>query len=202
MRVAHGAPLPFIARLMPRSVTIPAVLTVLLSSGAALAQGVCVDCKGPERTYNCLVKDAERAQQFRGGNRALQYLCISEIARTGKHESCRVGSGYAGPCIGHHYEIDVAKLGKDAVPVPPPADAAAAGADAKDKPADQAAVMPPPVEVRKGPPQTLEELARDTVTKSKAQLSKADESVKNAGDAVGGAVKKSWDCVVSLFKRC
>lgn len=179
-----------------------AAMAVVLLTGPAVAQGVCVECKGPERGYRCNVKDAERAQQFRGGQRALEFLCISELARVGGHESCRVSTGYSGPCIGQPHEIDVAQLGKDNVigGKPPVAEV-----DALEGP-EATAVAPSNPQAKglgkKGPPETLEELARETVSKSKAQLSNADEGVRKAGSAVGGAVKQTWECLASLFKRC
>ena len=187
---------------MRKGVFALAASAIALLTGPAVAQGVCVECKGPERGYRCTVKDAERAQQFRGGQRALEFLCISEIARAGGHQSCRVSTGYSGPCIGQPHEIDVAQLGKDNVVGgrPPGAEDGAPGsqAGAAVGPSDPPAKGP----VKKGPPETLEELARETVAKSKAQLSNADEGVKKAGSAVGGAVKQTWDCLASLFKRC
>ncbi len=187
---------------MRKGVFALAAWVIVLLAGPVVAQGVCVECKGPERGYRCTVKDAERAQQFRGGQRALEFLCISEIARTGGHQSCRVSTGYSGPCIGQPHEIDVTQLGNDNVvggrPQGVEDEAPEALAGAAVGPANAQAKGP----VKKGPPETLEELARETVAKSKAQLSNADEGVKKAGSAVGGAVKQTWDCLASLFKRC
>jgi hypothetical protein len=64
-----------------------------------------------------------------------------------------------------------------------------------------------------GPPRTLEELARKSVEQSTDQLQSAGKTVKDtaktagqqiekAGDAVGGAVKKTWTCLASLFTNC
>lgn len=172
--------------------------TSVLFPGIASAQGVCVECRGPERGYRCAVKDAERVQQFRGGVRAIEYLCISEIARVGGHESCRAGTTYSGPCIGQLYEIDLAKAGGDTVVTGKPSSDGEGPAGGLPGKAGGTAVTAP----EKGPPQTLEELARETVSKSKEKISSADEGVRKAGDAVGGAVKKSWDCLTSLFSRC
>lgn len=171
-----------------------AALLTLLVPGIAAGQSVCVECKEPERTYSCSVKDSERVQKIQGAARALEYLCISEIAHSGKHLSCRVGTGYSGPCIGQTFEIDVARLGSDQVVVGRP--------DASGAVVPPAAGSPQPEPARKGPPQTLEELARNTVSKSKEQISAADQSVRKAGDAVGGTLKKTWDCLASLFNRC
>jgi hypothetical protein len=41
----------------------------------------------------------------------------------------------------------------------------------------------------------MEALAKDAARKS-------TQAVKDTSSAVGGALKKSWDCVTSLFKGC
>ena len=56
-------------------------------------------------------------------------------------------------------------------------------------------------------------MAKSTVKSSKEGLEKAGETVVggaktagekigNAGSAVGSAAKRTWDCLVSLFKDC
>lgn len=178
-----------------------------LFSSAAAAQEVCVSCKGPDRGYRCTVKEGDRVKQVRGAQRAFEFLCLSELARVGSHESCRLSTGYTGPCIGQPHEIDVSQVAKEAVVIGrPPRDgegaplegAASATAAAPPQTPPQPAQAPP----RKGPPDTLEQLARETVAKSKDQISSADESVRKAGGAVTGAVKQTWECIASLFKRC
>ena len=67
-------------------------ILVAAASSVAVAQGVCVDCAEPDRNYRCTVKDAERVQHIRGSNRAVEVLCISEVARAGGHKSCRVNT--------------------------------------------------------------------------------------------------------------
>lgn len=166
----------------------------MLLPGIATAQTLCVECRAPDRTYSCSVKDGERAANIRGASKALEFLCISEIARKGKHDVCRAGTAYAGPCIGEPFEIDVARLGTEV-----PAAAASPVEGGSGKPGAEAPLAKPSAAQ---PPKTLEELARATVAKSKEQISAADQGVRKAGDAVGGTLKKSWDCVVSLFSRC
>lgn len=169
-----------------------AASAVALVSSVAAAQEVCVACKGPDRGYRCAIKEGDRVKQVRGAQRALEFLCLSELSRVGGHESCRLSTGYQGPCIGQLHEIDVSQVAKDAIVIGrPPA--------AGEGSADGAAVAAP---AKKGPPETLEQLARETVAKSKDQISNADESVRKAGGAVTGAVKQTWECITSLFKRC
>ncbi len=150
-------------------------------------------------------------KQVRGAQRAFEFLCLTELARVGGHESCRVSTGYTGPCIGQPHEIDVSQLPKEPVVVGrPPRDGqgaspeGAAGTPETAPPQAQAQPQNQPAQVpaRKGPPETLEQLARETMAKSKDQISNADESVRKAGGAVTGAVKQTWECLTSLFKRC
>ena len=176
-----------------RSPYIVAGIVTLIAHPAA-SQGLCVECTGPDRNYSCQVKDAEKAQAYRGAQRAQEYLCISETARAGGHQSCRISTSFSGPCMGQVFEIDLAKVGSETIVIGRPPEDATAG--------QPGAPQPKAGPSTKEPPQTLEELARQTVAKSKAQMSEADKSVKKAGDAVGGAVKKTWDCMTSLFQRC
>lgn len=169
------------------------LFAAVLLPGSAAGQGVCVSCVGPDRDYRCTVKDSEKVQHVRGSGRAIDFVCISEIARSGGHQSCKVGTGYSGPCIGQHFEIDVGKM--------------AAGDGTKEKATTETADQTPSATANKapppqGPPQTLEELARDAMSKSKDQISAADKGLRKAGDAVGGSLKKTWDCVASFFSRC
>ena len=166
-------------------------------AGTVAAQEVCVECSGPGASYKCSVKDGERLGQSRNGGRALEYVCITELAKAGGHESCRASRDFAGPCIGRERVLDLARpAGQSAVVVEPGAE-----------------VGEPAVAAPKPPPNTLEELARDTVAKSKEQLGEADQKMKDAaknagvhiekaGSAVGDVVKKSVGCLVSLFTKC
>ncbi len=165
-----------------------------------MAQQVCVECREPERTYRCTIKDGERVQSVRGINHAFEFLCISEISRAAGHKSCRVGTGFSGPCIGQPFEVDVSRPAGDN---PGAGRAPAASSEARlDTPVSPPAPGAPPAAPASKPPETLEQLARETVAKSKEQISAADEQMRKAGDAVGGAVRKTWDCVTSLFSRC
>ncbi len=169
-------------------------------AGRAAAQGVCVECNGPDQTYRCTIKDGDKIQNIRGAGRATEYLCMTELARSGSHQSCRVSTTYSGPCIGTAREIDLAKLNLPAEPAPGQAapDEQAKGQGQGQPPQAQLAPQPD----NAGPPKTLEELARNTVSKSKEQMAAADETMRKAGGAVEGTLKKTWNCVASLFSRC
>jgi hypothetical protein len=158
---------------------------------------VCVQCSGPEATYRCAVKDSEQVNRIRGSSRAIEFVCITELAKAGGHQSCRAGNNFSGPCIGEQRLIDLAASGDGVVVGGTRAGGPAAGSVTQPGDIPKAAG---PKSV--GPPQTLEELARITVSKSKKQIAEADEKVQEAGSAVGKALKKSWACLSSLFTDC
>lgn len=176
-------------------------LAGLALAGTAAAQEYCVQCNGPAATYACTVKDSDRLGKFRGSDRVLQYVCITELARIGGHESCRARRD-GGACPGEARVIDFKQ----------PTPGELAGLPQAPEPASTAPGTPS-VDPQQGPPQTLEELARRTVTSSKEQIDaagqkvsktakSAGEGIESTGKAVGGAFKKTWDCLASLFKSC
>lgn len=196
-----------------------AVAVALLLALPASAQEVCVTCSDPDVSYKCSIKDAEKAANVRGANKAIEFLCITELARQGGHRSCRASREYVGPCLGQPRLIDVTR-----------------STEPKGQTADseQPEVAKPAEEPRRAagqPPRTLEEMAREGAQKSKQQFDAADQSMKqaakdagksleNAGTAVGDAfkktgaavgeavhksgevVKKSVECIVTLFTSC
>lgn len=170
-------------------------MLIVAAPSMAAAQSICVDCTDPDRNYRCSIKNAERVQNVRGASRGLEFLCISEIARLNGHKTCRVNTTFSGPCIGQHHEVDLTRSGTDAAEAAKPGDPAEA---AKDGATATPASAPAP----KGPPQTVEQLAKETMAKSKEQFSAVDEKMRQAGGAIGDAMKKSWNCVVSLFSKC
>jgi len=167
---------------MARDVTIPPVIAAagavafLTLSGAAAraSEELCITCSGPEATYRCVLGETGQSVLRHGGVRAVQFVCISELARRGNHESCRVRRDARGPCLG-----DVRAV-----------------ASAADEWAP--AVTPEgqlPKSEKAGEPKTVEELARRSVEASRKQL-------QQAGTAAGSAAKKTWDCVAAMFRRC
>lgn len=167
---------------------------------SASQTAICVQCLGPDVTYRCEVKDSHRVERIRGSSRALEFVCITELAKAGNHQSCRAGSNFSGPCIGEPRLIDLSKSGDAVViggnPEGPPAAGGGVQAPEGAKTSERTGTRPD------GPPQTLEELARVTVSKSKKQISEADEKMQEASGAVGKALKKSWACLSSLFTDC
>lgn len=155
-------------------------LGLVLLAAPALAQDVCVSCAGPDRTYRCQIAGAEGAAPVKHADKVAQFICISELARKGGHASCAVKrDGFSG-CLG---DLEVVRAGGQAA-VPGVAGSATPPAN------DQTAAKP-----AEGPPKTMVELAKRTGEASKEQLDKT-------GAAVGGAMKKTWDCVSSFFTTC
>ncbi len=176
---------------------------VTLICGLALdasAQEYCVTCTEPDAKYRCTVRDEAgfTARTSRG-----QLLCISELARTGHHGSCSVGRTTDEPCEGELRTV-MFPIGADAVP--PPLAEPQPGTASPDVQDAQEATRQPPEPPAEGPPQTVEELAKQTVEASEKGLKKAGETVtdtaKSTGKAVGNAVSKTWNCLTTLFSDC
>jgi hypothetical protein len=166
----------------------------------AAAGEVCVVCSGPDATYRCSVDQASNIERYRGGERVLQLMCISELARTGGHTKCRVNRDASGVCVGEARTIGLTDL-------------EAALAQGRSAPPGAVEGHETAAPVPGDPPKTVEELARRTTQASSEQLRKAGEVVtgsassaatglEKAGDAISGAVKKTWHCITSLFKQC
>jgi len=191
-------------------------LSATVVAGSALAAEICITCAGPDAVYRCASDSFEGASAT---DARLQLLCITQLAKSGRHASCAADRRNLHACEG---ELRV--LAPD-VPGAAPMEAAA--------PPDSAPQAPPPAKsdvaavpenatttIEKttpappdGPPATVEEMARETAQKSGENLDKAGKAVTDtakaagdqigkAGDAVGTAAKKTWDCVTSLFKEC
>ncbi|MGE0628459.1 MAG: hypothetical protein AB7O43_11600 [Hyphomicrobiaceae bacterium] len=179
-----------------------AAFAFLLCSAAA-AQEVCVECSGPTARYRCSIKDFDKIAKYKASGKLAEFVCVTELARRGRHTSCRAGNDFKGICIGEPRELDAATIGE--LPKPPPAASSprpqapktAIGPPSPPPPGEPVPPAPPGKSPDK-PPQTLEELARDT----KLDMSGVSKGVDKAGKAVSGAVKNSWRCLSSLFTDC
>ena len=186
---------------MGRAIVWGFVIASVCTARAAAAD-VCVVCSGPDATYRCTVDQLGSIERYRNGDRVLQFMCISELARAGGHTKCRVSRDPSSVCAGEARTIGLSDL-----------EAALANARANSPPDAGSGPGAAPEPVQGGPPKTVEELARRTTEASSEQLKKAGEVVsgsassaasrlEKAGDAVGGAVKNTWRCVTSFFKQC
>jgi len=178
---------------MPTAIRSALSMLVLCGLGSAVsAQEYCVTCTEPDAKYRCILSGppSPQAASSRG-----QLLCITELARSGNHASCAVGATNTGPCKG-----DLKTVMFPAVPdpsIPPIAEAPAEteAPAAQDLPPVATDAASEPQAPQQGAPKTVEELAKKTVKSS-------GESLKKAGHAVGGAVKKTWGCLSSFFTNC
>jgi hypothetical protein len=140
---------------------------------------------------------------------AMQLLCIQQLAREGGHRSCAVRKA-SGECLGEARELAYATPDLGA-PVP------------KEFPVEEgsalpeAAATPAPPPASSAEPDTLIELAGQTIDGTGKQLKKAGETIgdltSDAGEAIGGAASKTgstiknvakstWSCLTSLFSDC
>src|SRR5215468_4292596 len=165
-------------------------LLYALGAGSAEGQEFCVACSDPPGIYRCVLDGA----QPRGGQ-SLQMLCVTAMAKEGRHATCSVKRGTVFDCDGAVKRIPWTALKPLSQPeVSSSREAPAAPA----KPAAAAPAAPAP----DAPPQTMVDLAKQANEKTVEQMKKAGESVKQAGETVKEATKKTWQCVFSLFTRC
>jgi hypothetical protein len=155
----------------------------LLGWVGALAQEYCVACTQPNAVYRCVIEDA------RPGGQSLTRLCLSALTKDGGHANCSVKGGTVFDCNGPIKRVPwtAQETGRVAEPAAPEqANQAAAGAKSTPK----------------GEPKTVVDLAKQ----ANENMQKANEEMKDqaqsAGQAIGKATKKSWECMWSLFFRC
>jgi hypothetical protein len=159
-------------------------------AATASAQEYCVTCSVPDAKYRCII-GGEPSPAGRGARG--QLLCITELARSGGHTSCSVGRTTAEPCDG---EMRTVLFPAAADPTAPVAEAqpgmVVEGAEA-------AGEAQAPAE---GPPQTVEELAKKSMETSGEGLKKAGEAVSETAQSASNVMKKTWNCLSSLFSDC
>ncbi|MEI9901732.1 MAG: hypothetical protein WDN31_18335 [Hyphomicrobium sp.] len=180
-------------------------------SASAAAQEYCVTCTGPDVSYRCLVGgDASPAARSSKG----QFLCITELAKAGGHASCSAARGQATPCPGETRTVMFSLGDPSASPLeatapqpsgapPPPPMSGIAPAPGHELP--PVALPPPgqrPQEPYAPPAETGAAPAEPKPNMVEDLANKTGKAVSDTGKAVGGAVKKSWDCVTSLFGDC
>ena len=178
----------------------PTIIAAIALGGLlspAAAQEFCVTCSGPDANYRCIVGGEPNlaAKSSRG-----QLLCISELARAGGHASCKVGRTTDAPCPGEIKTVmfpqapadpNAPSMAQDAPPMgmagpqgaqPAPEDGAAVVGSGEELPDDEG-------------PSTVAKITKKTIDTT-------GEGIEKAGDAVGTAVKKTWDCLSSFFGDC
>lgn len=169
-----------------------AAVAMAAATGAVGAGEYCVQCQGPDAVYRC----AEDGGGAAGAN--LQFVCVSELARQGGHESCSVRRQSAATCDGPLRTVAAPSLPVAVPGQPAPSREGmppAAGVAPLPSSADTAAQpLPPPAAVApQGEPRTVEEAAKGLVQSS-------GRGLQNAGSAVAATTGKTADVVTGTAK--
>jgi len=156
---------------------------------ATFATEVCVTCSGPPANYRCTVDEASKIEGYRYGKKALQFICITELAREGGHEKCSVKRTGSDICVGQERTVSLkGSIQALSAPMDTEAEAEPGSVTGAEQPVSDQPKKPEP-------PKTVEELARRTASASKEKLEKT-------GNTVGKAFKKGLGCIASLFQDC
>jgi hypothetical protein len=183
-----------------RYLLLAAVAALLAVATGTLAQEFCVTCSSPEASYRCLIGgEASMASRSSRG----QFLCITELAKAGGHASCSATRGQATPCPGETRTVMFSVGDPEASPLettatPPPVAPLAPGKDIAPVPLPPPGPEQPPAQA----PQTTEAAEAPKPNAVEKFAKKTGEAVTETGEAVGSAMKKTWDCVASLFGNC
>jgi hypothetical protein len=155
-----------------------------LTSLPATAQEYCIACTQPTAVYRCVIEDA------RPGGQSLTRLCVTALTRDGGHGHCSVKGGTVFDCNGPVKRVPWTAQETGRVSAP---------ASSERDPNQQAGTgnSDPKAE-----PKTMLELAK----RANENMQKANEEMKeqaqSAGQSIGKASKKTWDCMLSLFLGC
>ncbi|MEL7049000.1 MAG: hypothetical protein AAFO75_08595, partial [Pseudomonadota bacterium] len=202
-----------------------AMCAVVVTPRTTLSAEFCVTCSQPTATYLC--KTDIGGSKFKDAGAKL--FCISQLAKQFQHAKCAAKRAeHTTGCLGKIVTLSSKNLLGAATGNPPPK---APGVNPaapinqpplEDDPAFVQRPAPPPGTPIEPPadiaqpqtqpkkpdavPKTVEELAKQATENSQENLKKAGETVvgavKDTGDAVGTAAKKTWDCITSLLTDC
>jgi hypothetical protein len=185
-------------------------VTALLAATdrVAAAAEYCVTCAGPESHYACSFEGASAGP----GDTGLKLYCITELAKSGKHQSCSVDRTEAKPCSG---EVKVLAM-PDGMTSPQ-----AATSEMPKTPASLPAAVPLAAKTSEAtaktdpdaPPKTVQEMVEKGSGDAGQTLQKGGDAVvetakstggiiDKAGKAVGDTAKKTWTCITSFFGNC
>lgn len=188
-RKAHIAAWPAGKPLIVASYWLGACTFILLP---ATAQEYCIACTQPTAVYRCVIEDA------RPGGQSLTRLCLTALTRDGGHAHCSVKGGTVFDCNGPIKRVPWTALetGQVAAPASSEREASKPAAAGNSDPKAEPKAEP------KGEPKTMLELAK----RANENMQKANEEMKeqaqSAGQAIGKASKKTWECMLSLFLGC
>jgi hypothetical protein len=155
----------------------------LSACGAAGAQEYCISCTQPNAVYRCVIEDA------RPGGQSLTRLCLTALSREGGHASCSVKGGTVFDCNGAVKRVPWAAQEPGRVAEPAPSE---------PQPSQAPGSKAPP----KGEPKTVVDLAKQANENMQKANEGMQEQAQSAGQAIGKATKKTWECMLSFFFRC
>ncbi len=169
----------------PAAAITPSASSARAPDPSPATSDLCVICQEPAAVYRCRAEGAEPNLPPIPGT---QIKCVTEISQRSGHGRCRIDKASTGTaCVGQFVTVTA--------PSPPLQARTPTGAALEATRAVAAQPNAPAETVADKPPETMEALAKDAARKS-------TQAVKDTSSAVGGALKKSWDCVTSLFKGC
>ena len=151
-----------------------------------MAQEYCVSCTQPNAVYRCVIEDA------RPGGQSLTRLCLTALTKDGGHAACSLKGGTVFDCNGPIKRVPWTAQESGGRVLEPAAAANATAAGAK----------PDPKSDPKGEPKTMVDLAKRANENMQKAGEDAKEQAQSAGQAIGNATKKTWECMFSLFFRC
>lgn len=155
---------------------------VCLGMQTAAANSICVTCDGPPAVYSCSYAPSEDGNGPPRSDRALQFMCIQDVARQYQHASCSVRRHELDACNGQ-----IHMLSPFALRTAPPGTNKRIGAEtsrssevAREKTKE---------------PKTVLEMAKRTARSTKKQIDKSAKTVSKAA-------RSTWRCISSLFSKC
>ncbi len=200
-------------------VALTALMALAIQGEAHVAAAeFCVTCAGPDAHYACSLEGAADISNDAG----LKLYCITELAKSGQHDSCSVDRTEAKPCAGTVKVLAIPD-GMATAPQPsasvtdvpkttPPTAASVSPSNsvspAAGKIGDASATTGPEAQ-----PKTVQELVEKSTGDAGKTLQKGGDAVVDtakatggvldkAGKAVGDSAKKTWTCITSFFGNC
>jgi hypothetical protein len=191
-----------VALMHKRSTVVAAAVTVLALTTGVNAQEFCVTCSGPTAAYRCLI-GGENTNAAARSSRG-QFLCITELAKAGGHASCSATRGQSTSCPGETRTVMFSLADPGAAPLattsPPPLVPVPSSTTPLPPGHDLPPVALPPPQAQ--PAQPTPPVETGTAPPANEKPNAVEDLANKTGKAVGNAVKKSWDCVASLFGDC
>lgn len=183
-------------KLLSMIATVWLALAMAQSSGAN-ATSFCVVCNQPVETYECVLPSEVARTDNSLARRGMRLACVQGIARAKNHGQCSIRKGVQGACLG------VPILLADLVEAEALKRQAEQSGQRKTK-SSEATVTQPRLKKERSQdePRTLVELTERTIDATGEQLEKAGKSLEDAGGAATTFMRRSWECVTSLFADC